>query len=134
MDIHSALVRRAAEEFVDFVNEYNARYTNLCEKLQLLDIHEAARLMPNRRVLSFKGSIDADGLKPDLTNKATLSSEVIQVKVATKPGTAIFEFSSIHDIANDRFVFQVSVSGAVKLHFAHLPVEIDAFCSYRLPT
>lgn len=107
LDINSKQVRRAAAEFVNFLNAYVSEYSNACHRLELVDIFEAARLLPNKRVLSFKGSSDADGHIPDLTSKIRLSDEVIQVKVSTSPGGSIFEFSTIYYLNNDRFVFQV---------------------------
>ncbi len=108
VDIRSSLVRRASTEFVAFLNSYNAKYSDLCETLKLEDIREAAKLLPNKRVLSFKQSYDADGHIPDLTSKVRLSSQVLQVKVRTKPGHGVFEFSTIYDFNADRFTFQVS--------------------------
>lgn len=107
VDINSHLVRRAAGEFVDFVNKYNSKYSRLCQTLRLADVYEAAKLLPNKRVLSFKGSVDADGHMPDLSSKIRLTSELFQIKVGLTPGGGLFEFSSIYDINADRFIFQV---------------------------
>ena len=101
------MVRRAASEFVTFVNEYNRKYTDLCEKLQLSDVHEAARLLPNKKMLSFKISIDEDGQLPDLSERVRLTSAVLQIKVSTIPGAGIFEFSAIYDMSRDKLIFQV---------------------------
>lgn len=109
LDINSKQVQRAATEFVNFLNDYVSKYSNACHQLKLVDVFEAARLLPNKRVLSFKGSSDADGHIPDLSSKIKLSDEVIQVKVSTSPGGGIFEFSAIYYMNIDRFVFQVSI-------------------------
>ncbi|XKL66450.1 hypothetical protein PGB90_009870 [Kerria lacca] len=108
MDINSNLIHRAALEFVHFINVYNSKYSKLCEKLNLKEIHEAAKLLPNKKVLSFKGSYDADGWVPDLSQKIRVTSEVFQVKVATEPGAGIYEFSTIYDILSDHFTFQIN--------------------------
>lgn len=109
IDISSSLVKRAAKEFVAFINNYNSKYSNLCHELTLNEIYEAARLLPNKRVLSFKRTYDADGYKPDLSGKIKLTSQVIQVKVSTKPGGGLFEFSAIYDMQRDVFIFQVLI-------------------------
>lgn len=107
VDLNAHLVQRAVTEFVVFINKYNFKYSDLCAPLKIADIHEAAKLLPNKRVLAFKGSLDADGHMPDLSNKVKLTSETYQIKVSTKPGSGIFEFSTIYEIAEDRFVFEV---------------------------
>lgn len=109
VDINTSLVRRAAIEFVQFINKYNSKYSKLCEKLQLADVYEAAKLLPNRRVLSFKGSVDADGQLPEFSQKIKLTSELFQIKVGTTPGGGLFEFSSIYDMNDNRFIFQVNI-------------------------
>ena len=109
IDISSNLVQRAAIEFVAFINAYNKEYTKLCENLRLNEVHEAARLLPNRKMLSFKDSIDPDGQIPNFSAKLKLTSAVLQVKVTTNPGDAVFEFSVIYDMTRDELIFEVGV-------------------------
>ncbi|XP_065217381.1 uncharacterized protein LOC135843428 [Planococcus citri] len=107
IDFNTKIIHRAAKEFVEFLNQYNSQFTNLCKKLDLDSIRDAAKLLPNKRVLTFKGSLDVDGHLPDLTNKIRITSDLYQIRVKTTPGNGLFEFSSIYDRTDDRFIFQI---------------------------
>lgn len=117
VDFNSKIIQRVAKEFVDFINRYNSQYSNRCEELHLDSIREAAKLLPNKRVLTFKGALDVDGHLPDLTNKIKITSDLYQVRVKTVPGNGLFEFSSIYDRNDDRFIFQVNRAFKLLIRF-----------------
>lgn len=78
-----------------------------CAELSLDEILWAARLQPNHKLLAFHHSADLDGFKPDLSGSQRATSEMLQIKLKTKPGGGLFEASMSHDLLTGSFTIRV---------------------------
>lgn len=78
-----------------------------CAELSLDEVLWAARLQPNHKLLAFHHSADLDGFQPDLSGSQRATSEMLQIKLKTKPGGGLFEASMSHDLLTGSFTIRV---------------------------
>lgn len=124
---HDAYVQEGAKEFVNFLNNYTRPQRHMCAELSLSEIISAAKLRPNQKLLAFQQSADADGFKPDLSGTQQATSEMIQIKLKTTPGNALFEVSMSHDLLSGSFRIQVKDVSRINKYgsAAHCVMQTD---------
>lgn len=86
-------VRLIAQSLVDKINLETERERSLCAILTLKKIEIALIYKPNKDLLNFKRSKDADGFVADLSGKTEYQDEYYQLNVRTTPGDALYEAS-----------------------------------------
>ncbi|KAK6031246.1 hypothetical protein OSTOST_02606, partial [Ostertagia ostertagi] len=92
-----ALAEQLAEAVVEVINRQLKDVLHLCAKLDLRELVEAKKLVPNEGVLKYKNVKDMDGFVPDLSGDTGTAFAHYQIKLRTKPGEAIYEVTLFYD-------------------------------------
>lgn len=102
------LVVKAGHSLVDYLNELNLNYTNVCNQLTVKQITRAQKIEPEKDLLHFKKSADANGFVPDLTDKAfdKIDNELYQIQLITAPNDGMFEATIHYNIITKQFTLK----------------------------
>ncbi|XP_034238528.1 uncharacterized protein LOC117643644 [Thrips palmi] len=107
VSIYDSTIQEGAMAFINFLNKYTLPHRELCADLSLDEIIWSARLRPNQKLLAFHHSSDPDGFKPDLSGSQKAVTEMLQIKLRTKPGRGLFEVSMSHNLVSGNFTIRV---------------------------
>uniref|UniRef100_A0A1B6DNU0 Sulfatase N-terminal domain-containing protein n=2 Tax=Clastoptera arizonana TaxID=38151 RepID=A0A1B6DNU0_9HEMI len=107
LDLCDKVVKRAALEFVNFINSYNVRHSDRCADLKLEAVLSAAKLLPSKALRKFNSAADLDGFVPDMSGNLAITMEVYQIKLSVLPGGGIFEVSLTYHLKNDLFKIRI---------------------------
>lgn len=98
------LVVKAANRLVDFINELNSNYTkDDCSKLTVKQITRSERIEPDKDLLHFKQSADANGFVPDLTDKTKIVNELYQIQLIASPSDGMYEATMHYNVLDEQF-------------------------------
>ncbi|PIO59860.1 hypothetical protein TELCIR_18664, partial [Teladorsagia circumcincta] len=86
-----AVAEQLAEAVVEVINRQLKDVFHLCAKLELKELIEAKKLVPNEGVLKYKNVKDKDGFVPDLSGDTGTAFAHYQIKLRTTPGVALYE-------------------------------------------
>ncbi|KAL1450068.1 hypothetical protein WDU94_002523, partial [Cyamophila willieti] len=125
------IVKRTAQYFVTFLNDYNTKFTTACEPLSVGSILWAGKLLPNRGVRSFKTNRDLDGFIPDLTDQMQIKFETYQLKIQTLPGEGLFEFSIVYHVETDAFKLKLDDISRINEYGSQASCIYDSFANLR---
>ncbi|XP_039296130.1 uncharacterized protein LOC111050348 isoform X2 [Nilaparvata lugens] len=134
IDPGTSIIQKAAKTLVDAINEYNKKYSNLCEQLSLNSVLWAAKLLPSKAVQTFKQSADMDGFVPDLSGKLEITMELYQIKISVLPGGGLFESSLTYMVKDDAFslkieeVSRINKYGAAARCIENTQEQLRKFC------
>ncbi|KAK3922998.1 Arylsulfatase [Frankliniella fusca] len=100
-------IQEGAKEFISFLNNFTLPQRKLCADLSLDEIIWSARLRPNQKLLAFHHSSDPDGFKPDLSGSQRANTEMLQIKLRTKPGNGLYEVSMSHNLVTGHYNIKI---------------------------
>ncbi|KAK5972179.1 Elongation factor Tu [Trichostrongylus colubriformis] len=92
-----AVANQLALAIVDVINRQLKDVFHLCAVLSLDELLEARKLVPNEGVLKYKNVKDMDGFVPDLSGSTGTAFAHYQIKLRTRPGSAIYEVTLFYD-------------------------------------
>ncbi|XP_050419630.1 uncharacterized protein LOC126832759 isoform X2 [Adelges cooleyi] len=104
IDVNNEIATHAAEHFIQFLNEYNAKFTSLCSSIELEKIEWATKMAPNEGVMKFHQAADKDGFVPDMSANTKVTKFYLQLKIITRPGHAVFEFSCHYNSETNKII------------------------------
>ncbi|XP_060838613.1 uncharacterized protein LOC132920325 isoform X2 [Rhopalosiphum padi] len=112
ISVDSALAVDAVTHFVQFLNRFNAEYTDQCAPIEIDRIEWANRMAPNEGLLKFHQAADTDGFVPDMSANTKITDIYLQIKVITRqPANAVFEFSCQYNSDTSRYtVYEKDIS------------------------
>ncbi|CAG9790034.1 unnamed protein product [Diatraea saccharalis] len=87
------LYKRVAEELVRYINQLTEKQRSLCTPRTLTSIDWVMKQLPNKNMMSFVASKDADGYVGKFGGKVDVQKEVYQVKIVVGPGVGVYEAS-----------------------------------------
>lgn len=116
ISIENPNATEAAKYFVQFLNDYTEDHRDICERLELMEILWAAKLIPNKGLLKFHKSGDQDGFIGDFSAKTQVTQDVYQLKVKTEPGEGLFEVSITHDLVKNTFATKISDVSRINMY------------------
>ena len=105
--VTSILVRRAAQAFIDSVNNLTQHHRALCQPLRLVRVHRAVSYAAGARLASFAGNVDPDGRVPKWDAKPDIQERLYQLNVETAPGKGLFDMTVTHLLDGDKFTADV---------------------------
>lgn len=73
----------------------------MCSPLKIDSILEASWLVPNLKMIHYRGSLDKDGFIPDTTGKTIISKAFLKIKLLTQPNRAIYEITVLFNFENN---------------------------------
>uniref|UniRef100_A0A0K0DV12 Sulfatase N-terminal domain-containing protein n=1 Tax=Strongyloides stercoralis TaxID=6248 RepID=A0A0K0DV12_STRER len=91
--LYQSAIRIIGKTFVQEANKLLKPEISLCSPLKFDSILESSWLIPNSRMIHYKGSLDNDGFVPDVTGKTVISKAFIKVKLLTQPNGGIYELT-----------------------------------------
>uniref|UniRef100_A0A0N5B1W8 DUF229 domain-containing protein n=1 Tax=Strongyloides papillosus TaxID=174720 RepID=A0A0N5B1W8_STREA len=91
--LYQSAINETAKIFVDEVNKLLKPEISLCSPIKLDSILESKWLIPNSKMIHYKGSLDKDGFIPDTSGKTIISKALLKVKLSTQPNGAIYELT-----------------------------------------
>lgn len=109
-------VKRAALEFVKFINKYNSQHSDLCSELRLEAVLWAARLLPSKALRKFHNAADLDGFVPNMSGNLAITMEVYQIKLAVQPGGGLFEVSLTYHLKEDNFKIRIEDISRINMY------------------
>lgn len=101
-------VIQAADHVVKTVNRITLPQRKLCSELKLDKVLRAQMLLPQKNLLKFKKTNDADGFNADLSDDTAVNKIIYQVWVYTSPGNGLFEVTLTFDSGSKAFTVDES--------------------------
>ena len=92
-----------ANHVVKALNDLTEPHRNLCAKLKLDKVLHAQMLLPERNLLQFKKSKDADGRNADMSDGTKISDITYQITLYTLPGRGLFEVTITNSVDTNTF-------------------------------
>ncbi|CAB3409769.1 unnamed protein product [Caenorhabditis bovis] len=99
------LSMRIAQTVVAAINREIETEKKLCAPLRLDKLIGSKKLLPDKGLLSYKNTKDADGFVPDLSGNTKPAFAHYQIKFKTTPGVAIYEATLFYDMMKDEVKF-----------------------------
>lgn len=96
-------VIEAGEKLVQFINEMNSNQTDECNQLTVKQITRAQKIEPEKDLLNFKKSADANGFVPDLSDRTKVENELYQIQLIANPSDAMYEATMHYNIIKEQF-------------------------------
>lgn len=124
-----ATVKHIAQNLVDKINQETDRERQLCANLALKTIEKALIYKPNKDLIRFRQSKDADGEVADLSGKMEYSVQYYQINFRTTPGDALYEASVTWDIKINNAVINLNDVSHINAYgdLPHCIIDKDYF-------
>lgn len=97
------LVKEASQYLADYINELNSNQTDLCNRLTIRQITRAQKIEPEKDLLHFKKSADANGFVPDLSDQTKVENELYQLQLVAEPSGGMYEATVHYNVVNKKF-------------------------------
>lgn len=94
---------KAGQAVIDFINNYNSKFSDLCSELVLDKITRAEKLLPNQALLKFKKNADMDGFVGDFSDHTRVSEVIYQIQFVAFPSKAKYEASVNFNLETKKF-------------------------------
>ena len=88
---------------VDFMNGLMKTAGDQCETLSVRNVTRLDSFLPRKDVLTFKHTVDINGLVPKFDEDMTLNFELLQLVLITNPGQGLFEVTLKHSLDTGDF-------------------------------
>jgi len=104
------LALKAGESLLTFINDMNSNTTDQCNRLTVKQITRAQKIEPEKDLLHFKKSADANGFVPDLSDKTfdKIENELYQIQLIASPSDAMYEATIHYNVAKKQFSLKES--------------------------
>ncbi|CEF69499.1 Protein of unknown function DUF229 family and Alkaline-phosphatase-like, core domain-containing protein [Strongyloides ratti] len=99
--LYQSAVLATGKIFVQEANKLLKPEISLCSPLKIDSILEASWLVPNLKMIHYRGSLDKDGFIPDTTGKTIISKAFLKIKLLTQPNRAIYEITVLFNFENN---------------------------------
>ncbi|XP_025201411.1 uncharacterized protein LOC112598955 [Melanaphis sacchari] len=139
ISVDSSLAINAAINFIQFLNRYNAEYTDQCAPVEINRIEWANRMAPNEGLMKFHHAADPDGFVPDMSANTKITDIYLQIKVITqKPANAVFEFTCQYNSNTSQYtiyekeISRVNSYGNQSWCVAKTQPQLNKYCYCKL--
>lgn len=94
---------KAALTVTEKINQLTSKFRSICAPLQVETINWAGEMDINENLLRFKGSSDRDGYLGSFSDAKATGLQMLQVKLVTRPGDAIYEASVRYEVVTNEY-------------------------------
>ncbi|XP_028161246.1 uncharacterized protein LOC114353432 isoform X2 [Ostrinia furnacalis] len=131
---------RVANALVDFINELTLPVRDQCVPRTLTSISWVMKQQPNKGVMEFKESKDADGYVGAFGPSIKPITENYQVKITVGPGTGVYEATLTHRTAEEKFTVDVRDISRTNMyhhepdciHLTHPHLNMFCYCKNQV--
>lgn len=97
------LVSEASRYLINYINDLNANFTDACNKLTIKQVTRAQKIEPEKDLLHFKKSADANGFIPDLSDQTKVENELYQLQLLAEPSGGMYEATVHYNVVKKQF-------------------------------